>query len=115
MKFYLNIKVPWQCIGNLDEKPRSWFAAGFLIQRSCMIRLCLRVPSRKAIDEAVFLDWVNDGNSSSHIKLLDAELKGVEVCCRPVTRTQQPGGAMIFLGGAITYNKFNYGQLKYKL
>ena len=34
---------------------------------------------------------------------------------RPVTRTQQPGGAMIFLGGAITYNKFSYGQLKYKL
>ena len=24
-------------------------------------------------------------------------------------------GAMIFLGGAITYNKFSYGQLKYKL
>ena len=23
-------------------------------------------------------------------------------------------GAMIFLGGAITYNKFSYGQLKYK-
>jgi len=24
-------------------------------------------------------------------------------------------GAMIFLGGAITYNKLSYGQLKYKL
>ena len=24
-------------------------------------------------------------------------------------------GAMIFLGGAITYNKFSYGQLKYNL
>jgi len=34
---------------------------------------------------------------------------------RPVTRTQQPGGAMIFLGGAITYNKFSFGQLKYQL
>ena len=46
-----------------------------------ILRFFVSVPSRKAVDVAVILDRVNDGKSSSDIKILVAEL---EVCCRQI-------------------------------
>ena len=41
----------------------------------------------------------------------DGSVYAVQAC----NQNSAARGAMIFLGGAITYNKFSYGHLKYKL
>ena len=48
-------------------------------------------------------------------KLKDARSVSLYPYNQACNQNSAARGAMIFLGGAITYNKFSYGQLKYKL